>query len=49
MESMSGLLLLLSFIIAIPALNANSVHPDQTSFSAASDWAYTICQCPVSN
>ena len=34
---MSGLLSVLSFIIEIPVFNANSVDPDQTPRSAASD------------
>ena len=35
----------------MPVVNANSVDPDQTLHSAASDlgliWVYIVCQCPI--
>ena len=37
MEGVSGLFLLLSFIVEIPVLSARSVYPDQTPRPAASD------------
>ena len=37
MEEMSGYFLFLPYFIEIPAVNANSVDPDQTPRSAASD------------
>ena len=31
----------------MPVINANSVDPDQTPHSAASDWVHIVCQCPI--
>ena len=41
------LFLLLPCFIEISVVNANSVHPDQTPRSAASDLVYTVCQFPL--
>ena len=43
---MSDYFSLLLCFIEIPIFNANSVDPDQTPRSAASDLCLHVCQCP---
>ena len=38
--------LLLSCLVEISELNANSVDPDQMPHSARLIWVYTVCQSP---
>ena len=45
-SQVSGQLLLLPCFIEITVLNANSVDPDQTPRSTASDLGLHCCQCP---